>query len=137
VRKDLPRFCGRQIAVTVAPQVAEQLLTTEKDGLRRLGEQLGRQIEVRARPGLHQEQFEVTALDAGPPVSLPLRWLGGVEPAEAEASEGLDLGAPPEDLADEAVAELEAEGDGHGAPAELDDPGESPILPAPETSEEP
>jgi hypothetical protein len=137
IRKDLPRFSGRQIALGVSPQVAEVLLGPARKALAALAEELGREIEIRARPGLHQEQFEVTALDAGPPVSLPLRWLGGVEPAEAEASEGLDLGAPPEDLADEAVAELEAEGDGHGAPAELDDPGESPILPAPETSEEP
>ena len=72
IRKDLPRFCGRSVAVTVAPQVAEQLLTTEKESLAKLGEELGREIEIRARPGLHQEQFEVTALDDGPAVDLPL-----------------------------------------------------------------
>ena len=38
-------------------------------------QELGREIEVRARPGLHQEQFEVTALNDGPPVDIALRWL--------------------------------------------------------------
>jgi len=74
IRNDLPRFCGRQIAVTVAPQVAEVLLRDSK-ALTELGEELGRELEVRARPGLHQEQFELSALDDGPPVEIPLRWL--------------------------------------------------------------
>ena len=75
IKKDLPRFCGRQIAVTVSTHVAEQLLTTEKESVTALGEELGREIEIRARPGLHQEQFEVLALDSGPAVEIPLRWL--------------------------------------------------------------
>ena len=92
IRTDLPRFGGRQIAITVSPQVAEELLSSGKDVLRELSEQLGREIEIRARPGLHQEQFEVTALDQGEPVSIPLRWLGdrvgdGDEVAEPEAHE--------------------------------------------------
>ena len=45
----------------------------------------GHAIEVRARPGIHQEQFEVEALDSGPPVSIPLRWLR--DPAEIAAEE--------------------------------------------------
>ena len=91
IRTDLPRFCGRQIAITVSPQVAEELLS--QDVLSEFSEQLGREIEVRARPGLHQEQFEVTALDEGEPVSIPLRWLSSEikeeeEDEKAEATAG-------------------------------------------------
>jgi len=84
IRKDLPRFCGRRIAITVSPHVAEGLLSGDNGSLVELGEALGREIEVRARPGLHQEQFEVTALDEGDPVDIPLRWL---KEKRAEAEE--------------------------------------------------
>jgi len=80
IRTDLPRFCGRRIAVTASPQVAEQLLTAGKESLAALGSDLGREIEVRARPGLYQEQFEITALDSGPPVEIPLAWLAERKP---------------------------------------------------------
>jgi len=83
VRNDLPRFSSRHIAISVNPLVAEKLLREGATALSQLGEDLGREIEVRARPGIHQEQFEVTALDTGPPVSIPLRWLDGPKP-EAE-----------------------------------------------------
>ena len=56
-----------------------------------LSERLGREIEVRARPGLHQEQFEVTALDRGDPVNIPLRWLGDESPPAYEAVGRRDL----------------------------------------------
>jgi hypothetical protein len=82
VRNDLPRFSSRRIAISVNPLVAEQLLRDGQKGVVQLGEELGREIEIRARPGIHQEQFEVTALDAGPPVSIPLRWLDGPRPKE-------------------------------------------------------
>ena len=75
IRCDLPRFCGRHLALTVAPSVAEELLRGGAPLVADLGEELGREIEVRARPGLHQEQFEVTALNEGPPVDIALRWL--------------------------------------------------------------
>ncbi len=75
IRKDLPRFCGRKIALSVAPQVAEELLRSASEILAELGEELGREIEIRARPSLHQEQFEVASLDEGPPVEIELRWL--------------------------------------------------------------
>ena len=75
VRSSLPRFSGRRIAITVAPRVAEQLLGDKAKALKILSTALGHAIEVRARPGIHQEQFEVEALDSGPPVSIPLRWL--------------------------------------------------------------
>ena len=77
IRKDMPRFCGRQIAVSVNPRVAEMLLGPVRKATQRLSGELGREIEIRARPGLHQEQFEVAALDQGPPVEIPLRWLEG------------------------------------------------------------
>ena len=81
IRKDLLRFCGRRIALTVNPAVAEMLLTRARKAVARLGEELGREIEVRARPGQHQEQFEVLALDAGPPIELALSWLREEAPA--------------------------------------------------------
>ncbi len=105
VRNDLPRFSGRKIAITVSPLVAEQLLGSSHEALDELGNELGREIEVRARPGLHQEQFEVTALGEGPPVKIPLRWL--VDP---KASEEKDKAvAPREEPAPEAAAETPSE----------------------------
>jgi len=106
VRKDVPRFCGRSIAITVSPPVGEILLGRARKSLGALGEALGREIEVRSRTGLHQEQFEVTALDTGPAVELALPWLGAAEPepvaeeapepesvAEAEAAEAQTVAA--------------------------------------------
>ena len=75
IRKDLPNFCGRQIAIAVNSEVAEMLLGPARKALAALSEELGREIEIRARPGLHQDQFEVTALDEGPAVAISLRWL--------------------------------------------------------------
>ena len=89
IRKDLPRFCGRRVAVTVAPAVAELLLGRARKSVSTLGEELGREIEIRARPGQHQEQFEVTALDSGPALPLQPAWLAGrseEEPSEASSS---------------------------------------------------
>ncbi len=100
IRKDLPRFCGREIALTVSPRVAEMLLGRARKATQALGQQLGREIEIRARAGLHQEQFEVVAVDEGPPVSLSVDWLSereaghreepareAPEPAETQAAE--------------------------------------------------
>ena len=122
IRTDLPRFGGRQIAITVSPQVAEELLSSGKDVLRELSEQLGREIEIRARPGLHQEQFEVTALDQGEPVSIPLRWLGDRAGDEDEVSEPevLEAQAQPAETesADEPKAEAATAADGAESEAE-------------------
>jgi hypothetical protein len=94
--------------VTANPRVAEMLLGPARKALAALGEDLGRQIEIRARPMLHQEQFEVTALDAGPPVSLSLSWLGGREaPDEAVETGGEEETAPPDEDA-EKPAEVSA-----------------------------
>jgi len=76
IRKDLPRFCGRKIAIGVNPRVAEVLLGPAHKACAELGRELDCEIEVRDQPGIHQEQFEVTALDSGPPISIPLQWLG-------------------------------------------------------------
>jgi len=118
IRTDLPRFGGRQIAITVSPQVAEELLTSGQDVLSDLTEQLGREIEIRARPGLHQEQFEVTALDEGEPVSIPLRWLGDKDPDEAEAE--AEAAEPT------AIAQPESTPDAESAAAPVEDPGAEP-----------
>ena len=83
IKKDLPRFCGRRIAVSVNRRVAEQLLGPERETLEALERELGREIEIHARGEMHQEQFEITALDEGAAVALDLPWLAS-EPAEEE-----------------------------------------------------
>jgi ribonuclease G len=80
VRKHMPRLLGRSIAIAVNPHVAEELLTRSKQGLADLSRALGKDIEVRARPGMHQEQFELLVLEAGPPVELELSWLRSCHP---------------------------------------------------------
>jgi ribonuclease G len=86
IRKHLPKLRGRKIAVAVNPHVAEELLARSKAQLAKLSEDIGAQIEVRARPGLHQEQFELSALESGPPVELDLPWLRDRHP-DAESDE--------------------------------------------------
>ncbi len=51
IQKDLPRFGGRRVIVTVHRSVAEQLLTHERGSLQALERELGREIEIRARVG--------------------------------------------------------------------------------------
>ncbi len=80
VRKHLPRLEGRSIAIAVNPHVAEELLTRSKQGLSDLSRSIGKEIEIRARPGMHQEQFELLVLEAGPPVELELSWLRNRHP---------------------------------------------------------
>ena len=75
IRKHLPRLKGRPVAVAVNPHVAEELLTRSKQALAKLSEEIGRDIEIRARPGIHQEQFELTVLEPGEPAELDLPWL--------------------------------------------------------------
>jgi hypothetical protein len=106
IRKDLPRMSGRKIAVAVNPRVAEVLLGPARRAHAELAADLGREIEIRARPGLHQEQFEVVALDEGPPVALSLQWLQDRKPeAEAPAGpEASEVGS--ETAAAEAAGEL-------------------------------
>jgi hypothetical protein len=75
IRKHLPKLKGRPIAIAVNPRVAEELLTGSKQALGELNEEIGRDIEVRARPGIHQERFELTVLEQGSPADLDLVWL--------------------------------------------------------------
>jgi ribonuclease G len=126
IRKDLPRFCGRQIAVAVSPEVAEVLLGPARKSLAGLSEDLGREIEIRARPGLHQEQFEVTALDEGPPVEIPLRWLGAEIP---EPGPPLTVSEEPaaEEAPAEAAVETTAEKAGAADPGEAESAGPEPV----------
>jgi ribonuclease G len=109
IRKDLPRFCGKRIAVTVNRRVAEQLLGPERGTLEALEHELGRSVEVRARAEMHQERFEVTALEDGPAVELRVPWLG--------LNGGSARGAQEKAAAEAAAPEAEAAASGARAPA--------------------
>lgn len=150
IQKDLPRFCGRKVAVAVHRQVAEVLLGPGHASLESLEQALGREIEVRARGDLHPEQFEVTALDEGPPVALALDWLSdaaaakeagkarrgnGEEPVAEEAVEA-EAAAPDPDGEGEAAAPG-ATGEETSAAPELPEPpaGTAEAPPAPDRAE--
>ena len=91
IRKRLPKLRGRGVAVAVNPHVAEELLSKSKAALAELGEAIGKDIEVRARPGMHQEQYELTVLEAGPPAELELSWLNDTHP-DTRKSKGKEEG---------------------------------------------
>ena len=99
IRRDLPRFCGHRIALSVNRRVAERLLGPDRGALDALEQELGRELEIRARADLHQEQFELVALDEGPPVPLTLAWLSTAASAEEaalpEGTEASDASDPP------------------------------------------
>ena len=100
IRKDLPKIAGRRIEVTVHRRVAEQLLTIGKTSLEQLEQEAGREIEIRARGDIHQEQFEVRGEDASAPFPLDLPWLKETtEEPKADAAAEPDAGssAEPED----------------------------------------
>ena len=112
IQKDLPRFGGRKLAVTVSRRVAEQLLGPAKAMLEALETRLGREIEVRARADLHQEQFEITALGEATAVAFQVPWLGGnghlappasetPHPAGEEPAADVAEGAQPVDASSE------------------------------------
>jgi hypothetical protein len=136
IRKDLPRFSGRQIAISVNPRVAAVLLGPARKAQVELAAELGREIEIRARPGIHQEHFEVIALDAGPAVSLAISWLEEEKPEVVAADEP----AAAADLASTTSAEGDAADAGPEIANPLGDdefgdgaPAEDPILdPEPE-----
>jgi ribonuclease G len=120
IQKDLPRFGGKKLCVTVSRRVAEQLLGPARPMLEALEARRGREIEVRARADQHQEQFEVTALGEPTAVAFQVPWLGGnghePEPAREAAAETL------EDAAEEVAPEPEP-------PSQpVDAESESPIL---------
>ena len=62
------------VASTLGRELRVYSRDPESGALESLSDELGRRIEVRARPGLHQEQFEVCALGQGPPVEIALPW---------------------------------------------------------------
>ena len=93
IRKHLPRLRGRPIAIAVNPHVAEELLSRSKEALARLTEEIGPPIEIRARPGLHQEQFELSVVESGSPVELELPWLRDTHP-DAESRSRSDEPGP-------------------------------------------
>jgi len=87
IRTDLPRFCGREVAIAASPRLADQLRGPLAPEVRALSEELGREIQIVARPGMHQEQFEIVATGEGPSVEIELDWLRDPqEVAEAEAA---------------------------------------------------
>jgi len=115
IKKDLPRFGGRRVIVTVHRSVAEQLMTHERASLQALERELGREIEIRARVELHQEQFEIASAGEGEPVSLPLPWLADrkserqqKEAARAAELVGATSGLPAREAAVAAQDELAA-----------------------------
>ena len=96
VRKDLPRLRGRRAVVSVGRRVAELLLGPMRADLAAVERDLGRELEIRIRPDLHQEQFEVSSEEPGAaPVGFVPSWLGGGATAPESA---LPLGA--EDVAE-------------------------------------
>ncbi|MGY8735910.1 MAG: hypothetical protein ACKVIW_00115, partial [bacterium] len=83
----LPKLRGRKVAVSVNPHVAAELLAGSKPAMAQLSEDIGHDIEVRARPGMHQEQYELTVLEAGPPTEFELCWLNDVHPDTRAAAD--------------------------------------------------
>jgi len=138
VRRDLVRFSGRHVALSVAPAVAELLLGECREALAELSGEVGREIEVRARPGMHHEQFEVEALDTGPPVAVTLGWLGVADGDDLGEDEGDDETEGPAAAAPrpEPGPDVEPEPDAEtGTPAGT--ANEAPEAPHPATGVEP
>jgi ribonuclease G len=132
IRKDLPRLRGARVALEVGRRVGELLLGPSRHALEHLERELGRELEIRVRPDLHHEQFEVTAEgESGPPLGFTPRWLAGpgaVAPPAAAAAPG------PEPESERSTEEPDA--DARPSPQALDSEEESPILRGSETSEE-
>ena len=60
VREILDIRGGTKVTLTVHPQVADLLYDDERRGLEELEKKSKKRIIVRAKPGFHQEQFEIT-----------------------------------------------------------------------------
>ncbi|MEM9174977.1 MAG: Rne/Rng family ribonuclease [Myxococcota bacterium] len=87
IRKHMPKLRERGVAVAVNPHVAEELLSKSKAALAELSEAIGKDIEIRARPGMHQEQYELMVLEAGPPAEIELSWMNDSHPDARKAEE--------------------------------------------------
>lgn len=59
LRREMLDIRGSKIMLTVHPQVADLLYDEERRGLEELEKNFTKRITVRAKPGFHQEQFEI------------------------------------------------------------------------------
>ena len=59
LRREMLDIRGTKATVTVHPQVADLLYDEERRGLEELEKKFKKRITVRAKPGFHQEQFEI------------------------------------------------------------------------------
>ncbi|GAW68165.1 ribonuclease [Geoanaerobacter pelophilus] len=59
LRREMLDIRGTKVMLTVHPQVADLLYDEERRGLEELEKNFKKRITVRAKPGFHQEQFEV------------------------------------------------------------------------------
>jgi len=60
LRREMLDVQGSKVMLTVHPQVADLLYDEERRGLEDLEKRFKKRIIVRAKPGFHQEQFEIT-----------------------------------------------------------------------------
>ncbi|GFE57291.1 Rne/Rng family ribonuclease [Geobacter sp. AOG1] len=60
LRREMLDIRGTKVMLTVHPQVADLLYDEERRGLEELEKKFKKRITVRAKPGFHQEQFEIT-----------------------------------------------------------------------------
>jgi ribonuclease G len=60
LRREMLDIRGTKAMLTVHPQVADLLYDEERRGLEELEKRFKKRITVRAKPGFHQEQFEIT-----------------------------------------------------------------------------
>jgi ribonuclease G len=59
LRREMLDIRGSKATLTVHPQVADLLYDEERRGLEELEKKFKKRITVRAKPGFHQEQFEI------------------------------------------------------------------------------
>ena len=59
LRREMLDIRGTKATLTVHPQVADLLYDEERRGLEELEKKFKKRITVRAKPGFHQEQFEI------------------------------------------------------------------------------
>jgi ribonuclease G len=59
LRREMLDVHGAKVVLTVHPQVADLLYDEERRGLEELEKRFNKRIMVKAKPGFHQEQFEI------------------------------------------------------------------------------
>jgi ribonuclease G len=60
LRREMLDVHGAKVVLTVHPQVADLLYDEERRGLEELEKRFNKRIMVKAKPGFHQEQFEIS-----------------------------------------------------------------------------